>query len=306
LAFLSPIVLPILGVAYVWWSCDSYESTCKTANEQQQERKDYERKPSEIVFGFPYTIYPNAPKEKGIQIQTSPTCSTKCEIKKKTLDEPVALFTLLLGYLVLLQLTWMARQEKVLNASVEVAKTAAEAAKKSADAAVRIYLPVLLGRPDDLAQLDSPIPADGGTYGSSPVQLVPTRYSGISWVEFINHGRSEAFPINLLTGWSVTAQLPNKPVYNHGHTLPHSSVIKSGDKFKAYLYRTIELSEREIAEIRTEKSWLWFYGTLIYQDFMGDQRESRFCSRWAKRHPDDISAFFAGDGNPPPEYTKQT
>lgn len=110
--------------------------SCETDKEHSEKSQAEERKSeiAKIVAAIYKKKPPKDATENSVTADTVARCGFPCETVKHTLDDPVALFTCFLAYLVLLQLTWMVRQEGVLKGSLDATKRAADAAKTSADA----------------------------------------------------------------------------------------------------------------------------------------------------------------------------
>lgn len=201
------------------------------------------------------------------------------------------------------------RQANEMQESLKISQTVAHAATLSADAAVRIELPILRAVPEDLTSVDGPVPPKG-PYAGTVINSVPTKYSAIGHITYNNYGRTPAFPIVFAAGWQVASRLPDIPVYTHSTGFNHAVVIRPesespGSECMVEFHCGIELTDEEIAAIARETSWLWFYGSIRYRDFMNIERETRFCWRWANRNVDSPLYFFASDGEPPADYIRQ-
>jgi hypothetical protein len=230
-------------------------------------------------------------------------------IWEKTRSDPVALYTFWLAVLTAFLVAVSIVQIRFLTRADTTARVAADAAKKSADAAVSIELPILRAIPSDLMTVDAPIP-ESGPYSGGGNDGVPTRYSAIGDIRVQNFGRTPAFPITLSAGWRAARALPIRPEYTKTVGVNHAVVYRPASEDPDTEYHvdfacTVELSELEIREIAAETSWLWFYGLFKFRDFMGVERESRFCWRWANRNSEGPAFFFfASDGNPPSAYLR--
>lgn len=231
----------------------------------------------------------------------------------------LAVFTLLLviGTAVLAMFTYKlwrdarktaAASVKDTQESLRIAAQSADAATLSAKAAIGIELPILRIIPPDLIAMTEPI-VDGETYGGSVNDGLPTQYSGLGYFKCTNYGRTPAFPSSFSCGWQVTAILPESPIYSGTVQINHAVVYRpeKDDTEPATIdaHFTIEVSSQEIEAIKKGDAWLWFYGRLSYEDFMGGQHSYMFCWRWADRNPPSSNHpfyFFASDGDPPSSY----
>jgi len=133
IATLSPPI--VLGLLFV--GC----SLCAEINDEQEAKAAEAKTKAESSYKIPPSMLAAIPKtadkSKSDKSQSKPYCNTFCGWGKHAAGDPVAVFTLLLSYLVFLQLLWMNRQERVLQSSVDVARDAAQAATSSAEAAVK-------------------------------------------------------------------------------------------------------------------------------------------------------------------------
>lgn len=201
-----------------------------------------------------------------------------------------------------LQVLLFWKQLAIMDGTMRVSQDAASAALRQAAAVIGIELPVIRILTTELIDLDEPIP-ENSPYSGVAVVEIPSLYAGIGFMELQNHGRTPAFPVLLETGYTVASQLPDEPVYNHGAQLPHSAVIHpNGGSFTADIHRTLIFTDDQIAAMKAGTALLWFFGRLTYDDFMGEERYTKFCWRWARRNTADAMMYFASDGNPPGAY----
>jgi len=215
------------------------------------------------------------------------------------------------------QVGLFAWQLRLINASSADARTLAQATKTSSDAlmrsteaAIALELPVLRLAPPDLDAIDAPIP-EQGAYGSSSNDGPPTRFSVVSEITCRNYGRTAAFPVELRLGWTVAKSLALEPVFRAVVRFSPSEVFRPtqaepGEADRIHVHRTIEISDEDIERIRRNEAWLWLFGSLLFQDYMGHNRIQHFCWRHANRNAPGDSAFyfFASDGDPPWAYTR--
>ena len=104
---------PLLIAIGAYWYCAIQESACKPETYQSKESdyptdKTYYR---DSAVRITYEHYREKSKNKAVGAESAPHCSFACKIVKKTLEDPVALFTAVLSYLVYLQVVWIVRQE---------------------------------------------------------------------------------------------------------------------------------------------------------------------------------------------------
>jgi hypothetical protein len=219
----------------------------------------------------------------------------------------------LMACVALLQLVLFVWQLRLMRKSVEdagaasqAAISAARAAELNARAAIGIELPVVRAAvPEDLLSTDQLI-GDNEPYGGGVNDGPPSKYSAVHSIEFSNDGRTAAFLSRLSVGWATCKTLPATPVYWRSDRLSHAAVIMPGGTFRTGLDYGIELSDDELKATQQDEAWLWFYGALEYNDFLGDKRQARFCWRFANRNPEGGKFYyFSSDGDPPEEYTRR-
>jgi hypothetical protein len=203
------------------------------------------------------------------------------------------------AFLQMLLFVW---QLSLMRHSVNDSTKAANAAERSARAAVAMELPVIrMIPPEDLVATDVLIGGEG-PYGGIVNDGPPTRFSAIGRFEVQNHGRTSAFPTIFSIGWAVAGELPETPKYQKTVRLNHASVIKPNDSYHVDQHYGIEITEQEVAATANKTAWLWVYGSLTYWDFLDDVHDFRFCWRLAQRDPDGEMFMFASDGEPPLKY----
>jgi hypothetical protein len=182
--------------------------------------------------------------------------------------------TACVAFLQMLLFVW---QLSLMRHSVNDSTKAANAAERSARAAVAMELPVIrMIPPEDLVATDVLIGGEG-SYGGIVNDGPPTRFSAIGRFEVQNHGRTSAFPTIFSIGWAVAAELPETPKYQKTVRLNHASVIKPNDSYHVDQYYGIEISEQEVAATANKTAWLWVYGSLTYCDFLDDVHDFSFC-----------------------------
>lgn len=204
------------------------------------------------------------------------------------------------------------KQRTVMEKQLKEAKTAADAAAKSANAAdlsaravIRIELPIIRAYGPELIDVNRPIPREGPIVGTVN-DLTPGTFSNVNSIEFRNNGRTPALLSSIKIGWQITKNLPPVPTYSHSETLNKGQIIKADSEETIELPRhTITLTQDQIDAVIAKTVYCWFFVSLSYSDFMDDLHEARFCWRWGC--PDGAGIhYFASDGNPPVDYTRKT
>jgi hypothetical protein len=164
--------------------------------------------------------------------------------------------------------TWTLWQssEKMWNAT----KIAADAADRSARAAIGLQLPIIRMRPDKLDHDDAVI--DGK----------PNEECSVSRVLLANLGSMEAFPKEILYGFTVGADLPPQPSYGYTDKFTINFILKpaAGMDTQKRLTFGVPLEAGQWSNI-LKGNYLWFYCALLYDDSMGEPHSHGFCWRWA-------------------------
>ncbi len=186
-----------------------------------------------------------------------------------------------------------------------VTRKTANAAEMNARAVIGLEIPILRARLAELTSLREPMP-EKGSFSGGIDSYPPGKHSAVGHIEFINYGRTPAFPVKFDAGWMVSERLPAEPVYLKSCDIPHAAVIRPDDDYTIDACFGINITEAEVAVCRAEKAWLWFYGKLSYTDFLGMDREAKFCWRFKNYNADfgSVSFGFASDGNPPAAYIR--
>jgi hypothetical protein len=186
-----------------------------------------------------------------------------------------------------------------------VTRKTANAADLNARAVIGLELPILRAKLAELTHLSEPMP-EKGSYSGSSDNGPPGNHSAIGYIEFINYGRTPAFPVRFEGGWVVEENLPKTPVYFHSREISHATVIRPGEDYVIDTGCGINLTDLDVVACANETAWLWFYGKLSYVDFMGAARDAKFCWRYSNFNRDfgSVSFGFASDGNPPAQYIR--
>lgn len=198
-------------------------------------------------------------------------------------DGWVALFTAVLAAVSIWQGYQIRRGERLNVAALKSSQRQARAARKSADAAIAMELPVLRAiPPDDLMSVEQP-PPEVGPYGGIPHNMVPTRYSVFADLKFDNHGRTHAYPMKIHVGWCIAQELPEVPVFQRAIDSPRDSIVLAGKGAEVGTkIICVEATPDQIVQFAAGQSFIWLFGKLEYSDFMGTAREIWFFWRWSK------------------------
>jgi hypothetical protein len=212
--------------------------------------------------------YPAEPKETRYE----------CLIAKYTSE--LAVFTKVLAYatvsLVLATIGLLIAagfQSRDMKESLRTAKQSADAADRSARAAIGIELPVIRLRPDSVSLGDG-ISMEGGEY----------EHLSIPGITISNLGKTKAFPVEVLYGWTIGEFLPKEPTYEFVDRFLPNLIIEPTPTITPFKRLTMAkpLQEGERAKI-LGGNYCWFYCDFRYDDFMDERRGHAFCWRWASK-----------------------
>jgi hypothetical protein len=182
---------------------------------------------------------------------------------------------------------------------------AADAADRSARAAIGIELPILRFYPPTLMYADvATLPPDrfSGQVNDGPL----VRFSAVSEVKFKNEGRTPAFPTAFHVGWFVGSELPEKAVYKKTTPWPPGGILHAGKEGQYGPSLIIDITDIEVKSIRAGESIFWLYFAVDYLDFMREPHTEREC--WTRPSPPiggDRHRFTIVT-NAPKSYTERT
>src|ERR1700728_3838687 len=149
-------------------------------------------------------------------------------------------------------------------------RIAANAAKRSADAAIAIELPIIKASLDNLSK------------GTSLKQGMQIEYISVTRVVFSNVGRTKAFPVKLRYGLTGRVRA-KKPRYTFVETFAFNDILDADEKVETpkFLSEFNKIENGIWSRICAGSVPVWFYCELSYLDFMQDDtREAAFCWRW--------------------------
>jgi hypothetical protein len=185
----------------------------------------------------------------------------------------------------------------------KTARITALAAKRSADAAIGVELPILV--PVDIALLRDL----GGGVQNYVVGYPDT--ASIFRLRLRNLGRTAAELTSQGVEWRVLKQLPKIPIYTSNFAFTRGSFCEPTQPSPMQILRfPINLQPDEVRDISENTKFLWLYGRIIFKDFLGEQHEQRWCAKWQGYAPQPDGALaaigFVYDSTTPAEYAKRT
>jgi hypothetical protein len=219
-------------------------------------------------------------------------------IWNRTWDDPVAFYTFVLSIFTGLLAIVSAIQIGFLIRSDKTARIAAEAASLNAKAAVAVELPIL-------APISIALHREPGVIGRVDM---PGPISTLR-INFKNWGRTHAELISQYVEWLVAAKLPEIPIYKTELAFPPGTFVESGKNLRdAPQDFIINIQPDEVEAIAKEEKFLWVYGYLSFNDFLGNPHQHRWCASWgAYQLPNGATAHgFIYDLKTPPDYIKRT
>jgi hypothetical protein len=251
--------------------------------------------PHENAIGAAQNHAANAPQQQ----QPAKTLGERFTIIwNRTWDDPVAFYTFVLSIFTGLLAVVSAIQIGFLIRSDQTARIAAEAASLNARAAVAVELPIL-------APISIALHREPGVIGRVDM---PGPTSTLR-INFKNWGRTHAELISQYVEWLVAAKLPEIPVYKTELAFPPGTFVESGKNLRdAPQDFIINIQPDEVEAIAKEEKFLWVYGYLSFNDFLGNPHQHRWCASWgAYQLPNAATAHgFIYDLKTPPDYIKRT
>lgn len=165
-------------------------------------------------------------------------------------------------------------QSRDLKDVIVVAREAAEAANRSAEAA-SLQARAMVGT--ELPRLEL-----GHVHLADADQSVRQALRAPSVeLRFANYGRTTALVLEKCVEVRLGQTLPPDPAYDCAEALPVVEAVESGESVGAAAQRRLgELSESQIQGLLTGLNKLWVYGFVRFRDFLGMEHRLGFCLRW--------------------------
>jgi len=155
---------------------------------------------------------------------------------------------------------------------IRVATDAANAAKKSADAAVAVELPMLLV---------TAIVLEPSSTRDDTSEYFPDVTSRIC-MSYENLGKTPAILTKISFVWKVIKEMPRKPLYTDIQLFETGHIVRPGDRQNYETGFNIDLTQDQIFAIRKNELSFWVYGFIEYRDFMGEEHNTGFCALWER------------------------
>jgi hypothetical protein len=221
-------------------------------------------------------------------------------------NDPVSLYTLVLAFFSGLLVLISGIQIRYLISADETARTSANAAELTAQAAIGVKLPRIMLQKMELFQPGPPYGKEADSFKNIIAGGIPPERTQVS-MTFTNIGETAAFLTSFCMQNFIGPRLPQPPVYGIVIPEPAGSIIKA-DAFAVYNVRNffVVLTSEQLSNMqRIETSHrLWVYGFIAFTDFLGNPHESRFCQRWQVAPIMGGPTGFVSDSETPPEYTR--
>jgi hypothetical protein len=205
--------------------------------------------------------------------------------------DSVGLYTLVLAVFTGLLVAVSSIQGWFLLRADKTARIAANAADRSARAAIALQLPIIRIHPDKLGHGDTLLA--GG---------LKFEECSVSSVVISNLGPTKAFPLEILYGFTIGNDLPSEPSYRYLDRFPTNIIFEPNVQFlpRKSLTMAMPLKTGQRADI-LKGNYLWFYCALRYEDFMGEIHSHGFCWRWAY-----VGSGLDWRGDDTPAYNRKT
>ncbi|MGB7102148.1 MAG: hypothetical protein WBD95_25725 [Xanthobacteraceae bacterium] len=180
----------------------------------------------------------------------------------------------------------------------------ADAAKLAATVAVRAQLPVLTLKQFDIFRRADP--GDGPVRMNLGKELVAKLTVAVT---FTNLGSNAAEITFGCLEWTIVknaAELPLPPRYEN--IIPYTpgvNVITNGNVPLDVPRRNIDLTENQLARLNAAEEFLFIFGFISFNDFLGEPHQIRICGKWAV-FPGGVRGGIVWDSETPAEYTKRT
>lgn len=313
--------LVVLGVLY-WWGylgpsvakpkANRAETQCQYAQHPEGASKAPEQPPTVVVC---FNRYANAGDGKAAEDDQTPPeqiAPLSRYVARRVLADPVALFTVVLALF-----TWRLivvgreqgrltlRAEELTRLALKASEKQAKAARRAANAAVRLELPIVRVLIPSLIYVDN-FPEPGKAAGGLILNKPPGERSVVNGLTVRNDGRTRAFVDGLRVGYAVGLTLTDEPSFGPNHPTGEDTTVTDENVWLP-VQLNIELSDIQIAAISNAEEVLWVYASVIYRDFMGDDHEARFCWAWRRDQNSNYWSFErVKRGEVPSAYVKRT
>ena len=190
-------------------------------------------------------------------------------------------------------------QSRDLKEMIVVARDAADAARRSAEAA-SLQARALVGAELPRLELGSV------TLANSDQSVRQALRAPSIDIQFTNYGRTTALLIEKCVEVRLGHALPSEPTYDFVDVLPVVEAVESGKSIGAAAHRRLgDLSDTQVQGLLGGLNNLWVYGFVRFRDFLGMQHKMGFCLRWT---PPPRDASIGGSFVPedPGAYIYQT
>jgi hypothetical protein len=165
-------------------------------------------------------------------------------------------------------------QSRDLKEVIAVARDAADAAKRSADAA-SLQARAMVGA--ELPRFEL-----GAVHLAYSDQSVRQALKAPSIdVRFTNYGRTTALVLEKCVEVRLGKNLPPDPTYDFVEALAVVEAVESGKSVGVEASRRLgDLSESQVQGLLSGLNKIWVYGFVRFRDFLGMEHKLGFCLRW--------------------------
>lgn len=238
-------------------ACESNYVDCEDEKHKRQSALSLTRTP-EVALSPIFLAGTKPPDKKeqasGATEHAKPPCPLACKVVVRTFDAPVGLFTALLVFVVSVQLIWMARQESVLQDSVDVASKAAATALAQAEA-LKLSERAYIKMSHDPPGVEFHVTSEGQSWLTVGLSVK-------------NWGKTPTRVVKAVICYRCTPgieMLPEKPVYDENAVHAQVQAFLVTNDFTGYVYER-RIPTQQVIDVKEGRSNLWVYGHVEYLD----------------------------------------
>jgi hypothetical protein len=210
--------------------------------------------------------------------------------------DPLTLLTVALVFVGLAQVFVYWRQKHIMEKGLAATEKAADAAHKTASAAIGAALPKLALHSLDFGEM-------GAANLAAKVQCPKIKVSAK------NYGQTPAFVQFRAIEIVCMNALPKTPTYNNtAYNVSGETIIEARQTFEITEQSRSVLSPEDIDAVLSKRKYLFVYGYIQYQDFLNDNHILGFCKEFYPKQVFGDGEFRTGtysfiEANAPPSYT---
>ncbi len=198
-----------------------------------------------------------------------------------------ALFTIVLAFSTIALWRSTHKLWKAGENQISVARDGAEAAKRSADAAIGSERAWVL------------LTIDEENFEECLEKGIDEKTRPCAKFHFKNYGKTPAFLTDVSSQLTLDTELPKDISYKSNVPWVDEIILAPGETYP-YLAILPTLTVEQAFELSEGHLYLWLYGRVIYRDVWGNERETRFC----RGHDGRLAWFLPEEGGK--QYNENT